>query len=131
MHAQLIQTTDVYLGQGERVGFNTVISDTGEAVQFINPGRFILAKTGGYLVNWSVAVEGCDTKPYVRFALAVDGRVHSAASMPVTIGMVSGSALVMAGENTEIALINDTNDTVRLQAVQPMANITVVTVEGG
>jgi hypothetical protein len=116
------------LEQGERVGFNTVISDTGEAVRYINPGRFILTKAGSYLVNWSVAVEGCDTKPYVRFALTADGRVHSAASMPVTIGMVSGSALVLAGENTEVTLINDTDDTVRLQAVQPMANITIVTV---
>ena len=126
IQAQLISGTDRFLGQGDIVPFNRVISSYGSTVNCNPEGDFIIEKNGTYLVNWEVAVEGCDTVPFVRFALVMGDKVHSAAAIPVTIGMLSGSAFVIAVEKTSLALVNDTGDIVRLQAVEPMANITIV-----
>ena len=125
IQAQLIADPDIYLAHGENVPFNTVISSRGDAVRH-NSGIFVLGKSGTYLVNWNVAAEGCGSAPFVRFALLTDGEIHSAAAIPVTVGMLSGSAFVIAAENISLALVNDTNDRVRLQNVRPMANITIV-----
>ena len=125
IQVQLISGTDRYLGHGDNVPFNRVISSLGDTVRHEPTGAFLLEKKGTYLVNWAVKVEGCDTSSSVRFALVVGGIIHSAAAIPVTIGMLSSSAFVIAMEKTSIVLVNDTNDTVRLQALEPMANITI------
>jgi hypothetical protein len=123
----LADENDIIISQGENVVFNKIVESHGDLVDYnAGEGVFRLRKEAAYLVNWSVAVEGCDTKPFVRFALKVDGRTHSDAAMPITIGMLSGSALVMAKKFTSLALTNDTDDRVRLQAVAPVANITIV-----
>ena len=125
IQAQFIKSTDRYLGHGESIPFNKVINSHGDAIRYDNAGNFAIKK-GNYLVNWNVAVEGCDSSPVVRFALIVGGITHSAATIPITIGMLNGSAFITASEDTSVALVNGTNDIVRLQAVEPMANITIV-----
>ena len=91
-------------------------------------GVFNIKKKGSYLVTWSVAVEGCDTAPFANFALRIGGAVHSSTAFPVTIGKLSSSAFITVEENTSLALVNNTDDTVRLQLVHPIANITIVSV---
>ena len=125
IHAQLITGQDVYLGHGDEVIFNTIINNRGGAVD-MSAGVFSIKKKANYLVNWSVAVEGCGAAPFVCFALKVGNTIHSSAAIPVTIGMLSGSAFVTADENTYLALVNNTHDTVRLQLLHPIANITIV-----
>ena len=130
IHAQLIANSDIYLPQGEKVIFNQIINNQGDTVDMA-AGIFNIKKKGNYLVNWSIAVEGCNTMPFVRFALCVGDAIHSSSAIPVTIGMVSGSALITADENTTLALVNDTSDTVRLQKLYPIANITIISAQGG
>ena len=127
MQAQLINTANPLLQHGERVKFDTILSRQDTSVEY-DPGTglFTLTKEAGYLVNWNVSVHGSQFTPHIRLALQVDGVTHSAFTMPISVGVISGSALVAAKPGASLALVNDTNDTIRLDTTAPIANITIV-----
>ena len=78
------------------------------------------------MLNWTVAIEGSDLTPFIRFALEVNGEVFSPIALPVSVGLISGSSLVvLAYTNTKVSLINNTGDTVRLADVAPIANLVI------
>jgi len=80
-------------------------------------------------VNWSVAIEGSNVTPFIRFALQANDEVFGATALPISTGLISGSGLiVLKCTNTRISIINDTGDIVRLADVTPIANIVITKV---
>ena len=126
IHAQLTNGENFILEDGDGVVFDKVLNQQGSAVIY-DPatGVFTLTQKANYLVNWSIAAEGSQTAPYVRFALQVNGAVNSGLTMPVSVGAGGGSALISAAPGTALRLINNTKDRVRLG---PEASITITTI---
>ena len=127
IHVQLKTAADSLLEDGQPINFDTIVNQPGTTIEYNKAtGIFTLTKEANYLVNWSIAVEGSNTSPFIRFALKVGGEIIGAAAVPISVGVISGSALVTAAPGTHLALINHTNDTIRLDAVTPIANLTIV-----
>ena len=122
IHAQLNNTQGHLLEDGEKVLFDTFLFRQG--IEY-DAGVFRLEKKAVYLVVWSVAADGSEATHHVRFALTVDGDIVAAPPTPISLGIISGSALFVAMAGAELALINHTNDTVRLGFVAPVANIVI------
>jgi len=141
IQAQLSQASNPFLKNGEKVIFDTILEKVGCGCSHScdcccdihyrkNSGEFVIEKCGSFLVNWSVAIEGSDLTPYIRFALQVDNeKIYGASVIPISVGLVSGSSLVaLKHPNTTISLINNTGDIVRLANVSPIANIVIMRV---
>jgi len=136
IQAQLTKVSDPFLYDGERLIFNKILDKSGCFCPDCNcgcsiryrkkTGEFVLEKCGTYLVNWSVAVGGSRVTPYIRFALQVNNDIFCAVAFPVSVGLISGSSLVvLKHKDTSVSLINNTKDSIRLADVAPIANIVI------
>jgi len=93
-------------------------------------GVMEIHKQGTYLIDWNIVVEGSQEKPCVRFGVEVNGEVKASATLPVSVGQLSGQALINVCQiPTTVRLINDTNEIVQLSNSTPIANLRVVSVE--
>jgi len=137
IQAQLLKMFNPFLSEGENVIFDTVLANTDcgcgckrDCSCNINyrrdTGEFTIKKNGTYLVNWSVAIEGSHHTSFIRFALKVNNDIYGAVAIPISTGLISGSALVkLKRPNTTVSLINDTGNVVRLADITPIANIVI------
>ena len=126
IHAQLINTTSALLADGQNVIFDTVLNQLGTAISYDKAtGVFTVAKAGSYLVVWSASVDGSDILPHIRLALTLDGKAVAAPPTPISVGVISGSALVTAAPGAKLALANNTTDIIRLGETPPAANIVI------
>ena len=131
IHAQLIKTANPFIEDKTAVRFDTIINQSGNDILYdICSGFFTVSKPDTYLINWHVAVGGSQSAPYTKFAIQLHDDIHSAAAYPSSLGLVSSSALVtITKPNTQLALINNTNEMVRLAPVTPIANITITRIQ--
>ncbi|MCL2850858.1 MAG: hypothetical protein FWE01_00650 [Firmicutes bacterium] len=129
LQAQLIVHPEKNLTDKEVITFDKVIEKSGAGICMNRDGIFRLCTAGVYLVNWNISVNGTNQRPFVRFALMVNGQIRGPSSRPTSVGEISGSNIVTVKRTpTEIALVNDTGDIVQLSEVSPIANITIVQV---
>jgi hypothetical protein len=112
--------------------FDTVIKQSDDIRLNKETGIFEILLPGSYLVIWGAAVCGCESKPFMRFTLAVGGADYeSSASSSLSCGFVSGASIITAAENpTAVSLFNDTGEAILLSDVQPVAYITITRLAG-
>jgi len=130
VQAQLRVANDVYLNDGQEVIFDIILRRSIRDITYSSAtGRFCLRREGTYLINWDVAVEGSYYRPFIRFSLVADNTVIGSSTLPVTVGQLSGTNLLTVNHSpVELALINDTDDTIQLSGFTPVANITITKV---
>jgi hypothetical protein len=116
----------ICLNNKERVVFDTILKESEDIRYEKKTGIFKITTPGTYLVNWSVAVNGSHTSPYIRFALETDGEVYGPSACPVSLGVIGGTGLVtVLRVPSTLSLINDTGDVACLAQVMPAAGITI------
>lgn len=135
IQAQLIDTATPLLNHLDKVIFDTILDKAGcgckrdcdcNIYYQKETGDFILRKCGSYLVNWTVAVEGSSLVPQISFALQVRDEIFGAVTLPVSVGLVSGSSLIVLRYlNTKVSLVNNSEDIVRLADVTPISNLVI------
>ena len=133
IQAQLRNAETAQLDNGEAILFDIILQRTSPDIAYNkDTGKFTLCKKGTYLINWDVAVEGSYYQPYITIALTADNSIINAATIPVTIGQISSTAMVnVTEEPVVVSLINDTNDRIQLSRYTPVANITITKIISG
>jgi len=123
----LNKTSQLILEDRKSIAFNEIVSHTDWDIKYCKEsGLFTLIECDTYLVNWSIAVAGSQFKPYIRFALLVNDKIFGPSTLPVSVGLLSGSSLIRTTKPcSTLALINDTGDLVQLADVEPIANLTI------
>ena len=126
-----VQTTNTILVQpDEAIIFDNVLNvckTTGKIDYDSANGSFTIGQAGIYYVSWQAPVDGTESASFVSFSVAIDDVPHSTSRLPITIGMLSGSAIINATGSEEIKLINTTNDIV---SVTPNANLVIIQADG-
>jgi len=93
-------------------------------------GSIEIHKQGLYMIDWDIVVEGSSQEPFVRFGVEINGKVHASSTLPVTVGQLSGQALICVDRiPTTVRLVNNTGETVQLSKFTPIANFRIVAVE--
>ncbi|SDN23428.1 collagen-like protein [Acetanaerobacterium elongatum] len=116
---------------GSNVLFDTMVNGQDLTITYNNAtGVFTIPRTGNFLVNWQVAIDGSDLGPSATFTLIETGAVSIsiAASTPVILGQVSGSALVTVSGSATLRLANSSGYTIFLADIPVQANITIIDV---
>jgi len=127
LQAQLVVHPNKNLADKEVVAFDRTITQSGSDICLMPNGKIKICSAGLFLVNWNISVAGTDTKPFARFAITVNNKIHGASARPTAVGELYSSNLVaVARSPCEIALVNDTGDIVQLSKISPIANITIV-----
>ncbi|MDR2168103.1 MAG: hypothetical protein LBE35_09695 [Clostridiales bacterium] len=86
--------------------------------------EFTLANPGVYHVTWEIPVDATEMEGFAGFTLTLNGTPHSAMRVPLAIGVVSGSAVVVTTTaDSVLELVNSYEDTVR---ITEQANIVIV-----
>jgi len=107
------------------VPFNNIVTpSTSTDIKYdISTGAFTL-QPGTYLVTWEVPVDGTDTEAFVNLSLFLNGVGKVQSYIPVPIGIVAGSSLVVVtADDTELQLINTTGDTI---SITDLANMVII-----
>jgi len=133
IQAQLRSVDVGELENGLPIIFDIILKRTSPDIIYNKDnGKFTLCKSGTYHVNWDVAVEGSYFQPFVTLALTADDEIINAATLPITVGQLSSTAMVTVTDNpVDIALINNTNDVIQLSRYAPVANITITKITSG
>ncbi|MCL2382837.1 MAG: complement C1q domain-containing protein [Oscillospiraceae bacterium] len=112
------------------VPFNDIITPSSSAdISYDIATSTFTLKPGTYLVTWEVPVDGTDTKAFVNLSLFLDGIQKVQSFIPVSVGIVAGSSLVVVpvddvtGEPSTLQLVNTTDDTI---SITGLANIVIV-----
>ena len=114
MQAQVTAAT-VTLADSQAIDFVQIIEHDPDMIVEKNNTEFILKDRGTYLVTWEIPVDATDTRDYADITILYNGTAHSTAHMPLPIGVLSGSAMIVnAQPDGVIELINTTGDTVRI-----------------
>ena len=94
---------------------NIITQDPYNIVTYDNAtGLFTLSEIGTYLVTWEVPVSATDQNDYVDITLELNGTAYSEAHMPLPIGVLSGSAMVVVIDaDSTLQLVNSSGDTVQ------------------
>ena len=97
------------------VTFDTIISQDPSKIVDQNAEEFTLANPGTYLVNWEIPVEATGQKDYVELTIELNGTAVSTSRLPLPIGVLAGSAMVVNSDvDGVLELINTTGDQVRI-----------------
>jgi Neuraminidase (sialidase) len=115
----------ITLSHDEIVNFNHIITrDPNDIITQHNGNhRFILADPGTYLVSWEIPVMATEENASANVSLVLDGSVYSVSHMPLAVGMLSGSAMVVNTEpENELELINTSGDEMEIAS---LANIVI------
>ena len=128
---QLTTIDDKHLPSGKPVIFNEILTDNSRFMSYDHEtGVIEIFKHGNYLIDWDIVVEGSSQEPKVSFGIEVNGEVKASSTLPVTVGQLSGQALIHVDQiQTTVRLINDTGETVQLSKFTPIANLRIVSVE--
>ena len=114
------------LEDGQAVPFDTLTHRSAQDIHFVkNQSAFYLTKPGVYLINWQVSFTGSNISPSVGFAIQIDGELRHQFALPVSVGFISGSALLEVNRRSRLSLINNSGDVVALSNVLPTASITI------
>ena len=123
---QLQTANQININNQDAIKFDKILHHTHKNIHY-NPqtGIFHLTHAGNYQINWNVAVEGSNQKPYISFAILANQKIVGESTLPLTVGQLSGSCLLTVSQPVDIALINNTDDIVQLAKFAPVANLTI------
>jgi len=128
---QLTTVDDKHLPAGDPIIFNETLTDNSRFISYdFETGVIEIFKQGNYLIDWDVVIEGSSQEPKVSFGIEVNGEVKASSTLPVTVGQLSGQALIHVDQiTTTVRLINNTGETVQLSKFTPIANLRIISVE--
>ena len=129
MQAQVSAAT-VTLQDGAPIYFDYLIEHDPDMIVDKNNTQFILKNPGTYLVTWEIPVDATDTKDYADITINYNGTAHSTAHIPLPIGVLSGSAMIVnTAASGIVELFNTTGDIVRITGKANIV-ITQITKQG-
>jgi len=105
------------LAQADQIIFDEVIKlDTHGIVTYDDvTGIFTIGEKGTYLVTWEIPVSATDTNDFVVIDLELNGATYTSSHMPLPIGVLSGSAIVVIDTvDSTLQLVNPSADTVEI-----------------
>jgi len=128
---QLTTIDDKYLPADGPVIFNETLTDNSRFMSYNHEtGVIEIFRCGNYLIDWDVVVEGSTQDSSISFGIEVNEEVRSSSTLPITVGQLSGQALIHVDQiTTKVRLINNTGETVQLSKFTPIANLRIVAVE--
>ena len=116
-------TTAELLDDLDPVNFDNLISQDPGKIVDQDLTEFKLANPGTYLVNWEVPVQATNAKDYVELTLNLNAAPVSTARIPLPIGVLAGSAMVVNSDvDGMLTLTNTTGDHVKITG---MSNIVI------
>jgi len=113
--------------------FDTIITDQSSNLSY-DPltGEIIITETGIYYINWWVATDGTDGETFVAFAVNTSAGDSIVASSPITVGQISGNALIAVtasiGTPVTLQLINSTIGEIGFALTPVKADLTIFNV---
>ena len=128
---QLTSIDDRELPAEDPVVFDEILTNNSRFMSYDNEtGVVEIFKHGNYLIDWDIIIEASSQETCVRFGIEVNGEVVATSALPVTVGQLSGQALIYVDQiPTMVRLINDSGETIQLSKCTPIANLRIVAVE--
>ena len=123
MQARRVDAAPLELDDTDPVPFDENVNSDPFGIVTLVSHDIIVNDTGTFLVTWDIPVDATELNAYAHFALKVDGTQRGSSFMPLPVGVMSGSALVVIQDKgAVITLVNISGDKVR---VAHPVNITV------
>ena len=113
---------------GANVPFDTVGANNMLGVSYApGSGTVTISRTGTYLVNWWVAVEGTQTAESLAFAISLNGTDVQTSYSDIGGGQVYGTAIVnVTSIPATLSLVNRSGDAVTYVTASGQSGMTIV-----